>query len=175
MYTIDWVDTLEKTLLLTQFWIYAGWFDFHLGQISWETQAPKAVSVHVSKYFSCNALNFQGKIWIIIGMVVFNVKPTKKHFHPLLLIMFWIFFMVNILQNTTTNMFAGHRWLICGFFILVDLLFYKLFKKSQFIVDTTFRVYRLRKVKAERWWRKSIIWFEFVNPRNDWEIEIKPI
>ena len=68
-------------------------------------------------------------------MVVFDVEPIRKHFHPLL------FHVLNLLYDEYSskhcNYFvpraqvADHR----EFLILVDLLFYKLFKKSQFIVD----------------------------------------
>ena len=66
-------------------------------------------------------------------MAVFDVEPAKKHVNPLL------FHVLNLLYDEYSlkhcNFFvpraqvADHR----RFFILVDLLFYKLLKKSQFI------------------------------------------
>ena len=53
------------------------------------------------------ALNFQGKIWIIIGMVVIDEKPTKKPFHPLydeyILCLSVCLFVSNKCQNGWTD------------------------------------------------------------------------
>ena len=52
---------------------------------------------------------------------------------------------------------ADHR----GFFILADLLFSKLFKKSQFIVD------KVKKGESWKLVKEAFYLIEFVNPRND--------
>ena len=58
------------------------------------------------------------------------------------------------MQLSSQGKVADHR----GFFLLVELLFYKLFKKSQFIVS------------GESWKvvKEAFYLIEFVNPRNDW-------
>ena len=114
------------------------------------------------KIFSNKALNFQGKIWIIIGMVVFDVEPIRKHLHPLLFHVFTLLYVI-ILQNNATK-FPEHRWLITADFLHGWICYFFSCLKILNLLWETFR-----KLVKEAFYLT-----EFVNPRNDWEIEMKP-
>ena len=59
-----------------------------------------------------------------------------------------------------------------GFLISVDFLFYMLFKVSIYS-GTTFWVY-IKSGESGKVVKDTFYLIEFINPRNDWEIDMKP-
>ena len=51
------------------------------------------------------------ELWIMIGMVIFDVEPTKKHFHPLLFqsSIFFIMGLYMVLGRGVENFWGGER------------------------------------------------------------------
>ena len=119
----------RKTLLLISFKFTLGdgfWLKTHFMR---NTSSEGSLCACIQKN-SSNAFNFQRKISIIIGMVVFDVEPTKKHFHPLLSYVFNLLYGEYSSEHCNLFVLRAQVSDYREFFILVDLLFYKLFKKS---------------------------------------------